>query len=275
MDENFYILLNSKEGTPSNFITNFSTPFNITNPNEWEVGLKELHFENTIKTIDTDFLSVIQDTPILVTTKRLTFTQHAEGETEESDRFYTYDINNFIIEVGEYFTITLNDNDRIVITSKFKELMTIHFKTTFAVLLGFVENSERNSVKKYYYNIEELPPGGTVVAEWEPQKNSTNDKLLIFPKRGKCTYKISTQLLKRKELVKVVLQPGTYVDSKELEIELNKFADLKNYFTFVYDQHLNRFEIHSTTTDETIKLHLKNGLNDVLGFTEKIISCSK
>lgn len=78
--------------------------------------------------------------------------------------------------------------------------------------------------------------------------------------------------VKRKVILKI--KSGTYTDAKDLETELNKDVEFIKFFKFSFDERLNRFDLITITEDKTATLHLKNGLHDVLGFTEKVLKTS-
>lgn len=299
MDENFYIVLpsNSKVGnTPSDFITNFKTPFSITNPSEWEVGLKEIHFKNTIKTIDKDIAKVytiIDHTKVDITNQALSI-PNVETITYDSifpwvsvkdkktrlEKWKAVDLANNPIKIADQFQITISDTGHCTIENLSSFTITIKIPQTLAICLGFITDLNLNVMEHdatKFYEIENLKSGDHVVASNLAMISISHpDKIFLFPEKFSCVYSIKFQSYESIELIKTLhLKSGTYVEPKELETELNKDTKVSEYFTFSYDQRLNRFDITTTTTDTNATLHLENGLHDVLGFTEKVIKFSK
>ena len=72
------------------------------------------------------------------------------------------------------------------------------------------------------------------------------------------------------EIVKNEPREGTYTNADDLISELNQNKQFKTYYTFSVDKRLNRCVITPTHLAHNKTLHLKKGLNDVLGFRNKV-----
>lgn len=300
MEDDFYIVLPSNsqtENTPAQFLTNFSHPFRINNPHEWEVGLKEINFKNTIKTINNDCARVKVDqkhSKVTVIDQPLNFSKSKginysftdqipwvlkdDAETK-LDKWKAVDLKTSPFETND-FKILLNEDGFVEILNLTKFRIHLGIPATLAICLGFQQNSDillLTHDPQAYFNCPPIEAECKITAKWKPIVLKSDSKWIILnPFKFHCTYNIAyDDYITIEEKAFLPLKSGTYVDPKELETELNTNSKFNEYFKFQYDQRLNRFDIITVTTDTTATLELENGLHDVLGFTTNVLSYNK
>lgn len=341
MEDDFHVVLpsNGQEGnTPSEFLTNFGTPFRIENPNEWEVGLKEINFKNTIKTIDSDNAKVFTHRSIKKSALKnqaldesfvewISFDNHktplhldkatdfitagklinlSKLGSMNTEHFQFYFENGYIYykNVSKFETTvrfpqiqmfkqmgfteenfkynfegiksqgTLRADKKAIITTTKKGISYVILQTVAVAKTSITSSKEIDSISLKLSDLQRQ-----VDDHDNSMENAQDYKMYVHtvePASKSFKYNIS---FKTYEVVKnnvtLKLKSGTYTDAKNLETELNKDDEFTKFFKFAFDQRLNRFDITTITKDKTATLHLRNGLNDVLGFTEKIISYSE
>jgi len=312
--KDFYVYLpsNSQEGnTPSKYITTFKRAIEIDELNEWEVGLKEITYKNTIKTIDRDYAEIYQT---IITDKANTThsiilqngddhkinlkgsaqirgqidlslnTMDREAAAEASTEpevdpisWKTIDLlTNPIIQ--DPFTIQRNaKTGYIEIFNKSIHPIQLSLPENVALALGFKPVIELNRQSTTNVTLDVIPVGGKLVGFHLPLSlESEQSKNVIHPTNESFVITVTYRTLIESKLVNTLhLKSGAYVTPRELESELNKNTETKKFFTFDYNRQMNRFYINTITTDISTTLHLKNGLHDVLGFENKIITYNK
>ena len=330
--DDFHIVLpsNSREdNSPANYLTCYERAIQLDTSHEWEVGLREISFKNTIKTIHEDSAAVmcekVHEKPT-ETAQPLQFSDSTNFEftldvakkgkwTMRGDPIMPWKgilLTKTLMRVNgeESFELRLSDvpditsehqtkmvalhRDKafsfeyrhgfIYLTNHSKFAITLTIPKTVARCMGFLDNQEATYAHEAETcTLDKLLPDQVVKATYKAllATSRKGHKYIMLHPRFKTDpvkynytlhYETYTEI---KHSASVTPKPGTYTDPKELETELNNDANFATYFTFSYDQRLNRFDIITNTTDTTASLHFKNGLHDILGFTEKVIHANR
>lgn len=300
----FYVVLpsnntTSDDNTPSKYITTFDTPIYLDSTSQWEVGLIELNFKNSIKTIQDDYL---------IMTKKITGNSYLPKDIVKNEfskhnyvfltlfwhddlvKTFTYSNKGWkAVEVIEsenilfpqdehkgYFSFTLK-NKKVVLTNLSECKITLTIPKFLALMFGFekLTGTPKNpliydKLKKETVTLKTINPNETLTSPEKPIINHYNDIanrffIVVHPSdESATTYSIKFEHFTGKVERKLELHPGTYISAKKLEDELNKDPDIKSTFTFKYDDKLNRFDLITHNANATLKMY--KGLNDVLGF---------
>ena len=280
----------STQNTPSKYLTTFDSPFQLEG--DWQVALQEISFKNTIKTINNDYASAyikkkvaskqIKTLPLnpTATLKKHTWgVAIARASLKDSEGFKTWMVlktSNEMITCSykneKIFHIGFNPNkNQFFINNETKYKLTIQFNSFTASSMGLIDSYpitllyandlvEIKNVspgKNYYtfghYAVDDLLP-------IEPVKKDA--KLNGF--HCNITFYDYDDVYE----IKSVPKSGSYISGNSLEKELNKNPDFIKFFKFIYNEHLNRFEIEVKNKELSVRLCLMNGLNDVLGFSK-------
>ena len=293
--DDFYVVLpsNSKSfstNNPSQFLTTFDTPINLDNVNNWEVGLAELNFKNTIKTIHNDSIKVYKrqwiDTTanqvfpkfskfsIMDVIHRKTHVKFNHGQKTEGDSM------NMIIgerdNAGNLrFALYYNrDQYKSTMINKSHHNLTVTMPMYFAKIYGFVGGRFDGILNLTEMHTVTINPNDQIETReiTVPDAESTNMYAQNFPLspfvEGQTSVLPKITLTYNKRLYEplecsVKPKEGTYTNVDSLLSELNKGL---RHFTFEYNSHLNRVEIKSMKLVEETILIFENGLHEVLGF---------
>ena len=285
--DDFYCVLPSnakEENTASKFTTQFDRPIEFDNLNLWEVGLVEINFRNTIKTILKNDSVVIKTKQITVKTTRLgeEFQYLSEfelreviskpvieaaatnSESDKKDKILLVQIaQNGSIMKHDDFEVIYKDG-RVNIKKKSEHALELSLNKYDCQVMGISDNVNMNPKEKE--TIKLLLENDEYKASYKPKliKNKldfgTKEKLSTFS----IVYK---DIVKFVEKTKYEPKIGSYSSSSELIKELNSNDVFKTYAKFNYNEQLNRCEI-MPVNKSNLMIELKNGLNDVLGFTK-------
>lgn len=296
----FYVVLpsnnkTSDDNTPSKFITTFDTPIYLDSTSQWEVGLIELNFKNSIKTIQDDYAimtkKIIGTSTLPKEIIKSEFSKHNyEFVVNFIDSFKNSDVGWRAVEVTEsenilfpkdekhkeYFSFTLI-NERVVLTNLSEYKITLTLPKFLAIMFGF-EKFTGTPKNPYVYNdliketvtLKTINPNEKLSSPEEAiivlYKDIPGRKFIVVHTKSENAthYSIKFEQYTGDVVRKLELQPGTYINAKQLEDELNKDSDIKSSFVFKYDDKLNRFDLITRHTNAKLKMY--KGLNDVLGF---------
>ena len=307
MDE-FYVVLPSNNTTsdgniPSKYITTFDEPIYLDSAGQWEVGLIELNFKNSIKTIHDDYAIITkmfygnENIPVNIesefsykNTLMLTgflkpiydknFVSKSYGwtavEVEESSKIiFSKDEAH-----DKYFSFTLQDN-KVVLKNLFEYNITMTIPKLLAMTFGFIKYEFNETTKKV--NVDDWLNENHTFKSMKPNEEITsiepiflntyrdlpNKKfIIIYPRNfDKLKFSLAFEHYKGRIEKKMEIEEGTYMSAKKLEEELNKDPFIKSVFCFNYDEKLNRFDLLSHYAHSSLKMY--NGLNDVLGFKNR------
>ncbi|NNK26624.1 MAG: hypothetical protein HKP06_00120 [Flavobacteriaceae bacterium] len=303
--------------TPSKWHTELDTPIYLDNTNEWEVGLMELNFINSIKTIHKDYAlmayrerSYFPDVHIKVNKKYYEYylkDAHKfemqfisdQGDVYTKMRLFRLegfkDVEPFEFDYEDFKIVYNKDTKRFTITAKNPDLAKVYLPSHFAKVLGFQEAAvSEDGVYQVPYRRDEVT---TIMLE-EKKEITGTDCLYITSLSGDAKYlpyfplveagdeykntdvkepafKISkfrppSEKDRIWDLEKMEPREGTYTTAEDLIDELNQHKIHKQFWTFSVDKRLNRCIITPTHKARDKMLYLLNGLNDVLGFRDKI-----
>lgn len=301
----FYVVLpsnnaTSNSNTPSKYITTFDTPIYLDSLSQWEVGLIEINFKNSIKTIQDDY--AIMTKKIVGTStlpKEIIKSEFSRHNFEFLWHFSSSHVKNsfkspaggwWCVEVleseniifpkdgkhKEYFSLTFI-NEKVVLTNLSEYKITLTIPKFLAIMFGFEKLTGTPKNPLIYDDLEKETV--TLKSINPNEKLESPDKLIInkykdIPGRrfvlihskneNAVHYSLKFEQYTGNVVRKLELQPGTYINAKQLEDELNKDSDIKSSFTFKYDDKLNRFDLITQHANAELKMY--KGLNDVLGF---------
>lgn len=310
MNDDFHVVLpsNSQDGnTPAKFLTTlYYNSFRFDNPNEWEVGLKEINFKHTIKTITTDYAEVIKTTVHRKDSFKGTDVQCVVIDFIKLHNEKT--LNPKIQELMSYNKIQPRlpfikfEDDHFYIDNDSILEMKVTIPESIAKTMGFLETTDviaysTESISGVILNkldlmtVISIPPKSKLIGKHKLKKLKAPlilkklqglDLLFHIPVTDLeyfVEYPYSVEYvtyIEVESLAKLALQPGTYYSGNDLEKELNKDQKFKKYFMFHYDSRINRFDVETKTNDHKgITLELRNGLQDILGFIKSSIPAKK
>lgn len=177
MKDDFMIYLRSnsiKSNTPSDFITNFTPPFEISNPKQWEVGMKHIRFNNSIKTINEDKASIIRTLSFerdAITNIEGDFKTKFEGlniRIPETKKKWLSPSNvpitdwdsiamaSSMIMLDDAISFNFIDN-RITMENKTKFTVDVTMPKALAIRFGFKDHEDRNIHTNEVFTIKLLP----------------------------------------------------------------------------------------------------------------------
>ena len=265
----------SIKNTPADYLTTLQQPIHLE-PGAWSVGLVELNFKNSIKTIHEDFIRVVKSIPEEniknETTKiKTSTTNYFDRElcTYIPEKYSdTKSINLFSNSKGVLFKFIYDKNDSkknyVEIQNNTDKTIVLEMFGLVSLQFGLTEDGD------YYKNNNfktEIKPKTTI--KYSPiinqRVNETTRGYIISGNNipnPPWTFKYKA----RQETIATVRpKSGTYTTATELISEINK--GLKE-FEFTFNQFINRIVLKSLGNNENITIHLENGLCDVLGFSK-------
>lgn len=257
----------SIENTPSNYLTTLQQPIHLE-PGAWSVGLVELNFKNSIKTINEDYISITKYDSEEVAIKNEAKLETISGKFLNTIAQYVplkskKDTILFSNKIGVECRIVYDKNDDItknyfecINNSKYKIVLEMAAPNAIQFALHQDANQEFKTTIEPGKSLKSTKSLGTVSFEKESGYFITGRNI-----DQPCTIKLVKYM--DKVIRKRAITPGTYSTAAELITELNK--DLKE-FRFSFNHLINRVVLKSLHTNYTI--HLGNGLNDVLGFSK-------
>ena len=281
----------SPNNTPSKYRVQFNRPIELNDFEEWEVGLREISFINSIKTIHKDKYVLEKSercTKENIIEKTIPFLNMTTGTLpdditlpQEWSNYCSYlkfpeNKNKLIANLDKNVTIMYDQGlFHIVNNSSFTIDMSI--TQYVAYFLGFTKFSTHANDMIHFLNIA---PDSELTAAYPPPLAYVTTKklhnLIVVAIQSLGIPKFSIRFTEYTETSIVAAahpEPGKYIEAVDLEKELNKQAN--SHLVFEFDKRNNRFNINWKVYDtDTIKyrLYLYDGLNDVLGFKNKVLS---
>ena len=296
-----YIILpsNSQEGnTPSRFVTQLEKEIVLDNASEWGVGLLEISFKNSLKTIQSsDKLRVTQILPkysgVLKSVCPPVNSIGDYNQALKNTHLRIDSLNSSPRQIDPLFPHKVKYADQIVLKSTSDNSIQFWFKLinqkiqlvtncTLPIALeiprdlaqdfGFIkanENLQPNSVAILHVTNALRAPYPPAFAK-APRRAFSYIKSLPLPKNQ--SYIISSE---ETEVYRLELKTGKYKSATDLVKELQKPA-LAKYFKFNYNERLNKITVDtvSPTTPYITTLHFDNGVHNVLGFEETTLQMS-
>lgn len=297
--DNFYIVLPSnahETNTPSKFSTTLKNPIQLENIHEWDAALVEMSFKNSIKTIHQDkavvkyYKEYTQDSKanepfVISSTTPFILQEHQVKWFLPSG---TPLINWKTLELDKSFTLQAGDakfyyeNGVMNLTNTNSEYaLHLVIPKVLATRMGFTLDAKKYFETNDAFEFTNIRPFQKVAAPLLPHilyDGKNNKNYLMFQPENVQDYlfNISYEIRIAKEIwTELILNPGTYKEAQDLEKEMTKSAVFNKYFKFTYDPRLNRFDVTSPENNPNLSLHFENGLNDVLGFSEKVLKSSE
>ena len=305
MDANneFVVVLPSNtnvENSPAEFLTTLSQPIYLE-PTEWSVGLVEINFKNTIKTIHKDSIKVTQKVDCTRKVKSVWTPkyEYTLGDIDknskllktlaitkaESEHVIFSDTTNSKVGVisSQPCTIKLSNdygNEPVVeIINRTDDILHVKIKKELADVLGFeINNVPANDD---YLKIT-VGKADTVISKKPIQfiiHEKTKEKYLPVSIKDTKTMQMSADASlppieinyepcsKIKDICNISPKPGTYTTPNDIINEINK--NLVG-FKFSFNPRVNRIILQALDLNAGYTLHFINGLNDVLGFSKTL-----
>ena len=302
--DDFYVILPSNAkttgvNTPSHFLTTFDESIHIEDLNQWKVGLYELNFKNTIQTIHKDSIeehsNVVNELPQKKANPMGNDTKIIEIDKKE---WYCTESKMYIIGVPKdedytppglpglacrwaliYHPVTNTAN--LVNETEFE--IDVYMPLALAKYYELDKLGDEVYQKPDMISYRLLPRGGegSIIKSPLSKPFKVVDKKMYFPfaqvneNEKEPNHRVGAYL--HPIYINTILHtgtitPGAYNSIDELIKEVNE--RMLN-FSIVYNSRKNRAEIKPKSNDKTINLHLKNGLNDVLGFSNNTFNAAK
>lgn len=307
--KDFYVVLPSNvrsssseeaRNTPSNYLTELETPIELESESDkWEVALVEISFVNSLKTIDKESLTVVQQRsatafnyelykfspPIEAKAKKLVLNEYEFNAIELNDGsilrmgpvLFRYNLSE------QRFTLETTSPrfKRYIIGNTLASIMGFHprvYHVDWITRILYPSNEitkypgsiqSENKVWKAPYRPAVTIHGGKHYLVISGSSAGSPQLFTDANRQPLKTIRIPTYATVNHSYT---IPPGYYETPQELVLLINERTDLKKQtqISLSYDEKNNRFKWNNIRRN--LKLHLLNGLNSILGFTETVLS---
>lgn len=312
-NDDFYVVLpsnnsSSTKNTPAEYLTQLHSTINLDrNANEWEVGLVEITFVNSLKTIDNETITISKEEKHKIREVAIHNLKHHIGYVEnhitlqELDGFQhsaiplprTLEHQGYIFrydEVTGHYTFeskSIAPFDKVTMSNTVASILGFHphideTKSASERMAGFMYYAlqthqapiMRKNVKQW--TAPYLPAVAIVEGNYYlliPPENTDGTSLLPITTEKSVFYKSVGHEWIVSETKDYVIPPGYYKNSADLALAINNIDGLTaNYsISILYDVALNRFqwELPAKDIDTRMRLTQNGGLSEILGFSQE------